>query len=152
MNKASQILRDIKLAELLGSELKGDAKKIKDFIDDTLDGLIQFEVEKYPKFICYKKIYPGEPREKLFFNIDFSRPGEVYLWCNMDLVWNFFYEDMKISDDKEIAKIISHTIGTYLNYPDLKPGMSFASDVFLKEKQINCISINKKLNKNDKIY
>ena len=99
MTKANQILRDIKLAELLGHELKDDSKKIKDFIDDKLSDLIKHDKADY--------VYYIKNDEALF-----GFHGEVfYVYQGF---FDFFYEDIKLKHI-EIKKIIRMLILPYLN-------------------------------------
>ena len=55
MTDIKQILRDIKLSETLNVEINPLTKKVKDFIDDKLKGLVKFEMYEYPNYIFYKK-------------------------------------------------------------------------------------------------
>lgn len=80
-NKVKQILRDIKLAELLGYKLKGDAKRVKTHIDKSLNNLSTLRVDKYPNSIFFKR------SNIIMFELDLESDS---LYCNHEYYWKVF--------------------------------------------------------------
>ena len=111
MNKAKQIIRDIKLSETLNKELNPLTKKVKEFIDYKLKGLVEFEVDNYPGVIFYKK------DDIVLFKQDIKNE---WLCCSMEHYWSFFDKetDLIYSETQEITKAL---VGTYLNCKELNP-------------------------------
>lgn len=106
MTEAKQITRGIKLAELLGYELKDDYKKVKNFINDKIEGLIKFENDNYPDIFFYKK------DDVVLFKIDLKR---MVLYCSYTNYWIFF-RDIILLRDKTIRELTMIILETYLGY------------------------------------
>ena len=106
-----QIIRDIKLSETLNKELNPLSKKVKEFIDDKLEGLVQFESNNYPGFIFYKK------DEVVLFRQDLK---SEYLWCSVEHYWSFFNKEIGLNyvETQELTKAL---IGTHLNCKEFTP-------------------------------
>ena len=105
MTKANQILRDIKLSEILETELNPLSKKVKDYIDCKLNGLVKFEMYEYPNYIFYKK------DDIILFEHDLKNN---VLWCSWQHYWSFFMKIICISYH-EIGKLTECLVKTYLN-------------------------------------
>ena len=105
MNKARQILRDIKISETLDKELNPLSKKVKEFIDDKLGGLIQFESDEYPDHLFYRK------DDIILFDRDLKNKR---LWCSRHHYWSFFNKEIGLNYD-EIQELTKYFIGTHLN-------------------------------------
>ena len=113
----SSLLRDIKLSELLGHELKGDSKKVKKFIDSKLEGLIQFESIHLPSTIFYKKD-----------NIVLFRQDLItkQLLCSYTNYWLFFINEIGLNSD-EITGLTKALVSTHLNCEYFR----IRSDIFI---------------------
>ena len=112
-----KILRDIKLSEVLGMELNPLTKKVKEFIYDKLDGLVQFEVDNYPNIIFYKK------DKIILFEQDLKNE---WLRCSYEHYWSFFRDEIGLSYS-EIQELTKAMVGTHLNCKEFTP-----TTVFLK--------------------
>ena len=111
MNKARQIIRNIKFSEVLDEELNPLTKKVKEFIDDKLEGLIQFESDEYPGFIFYKK------DEVILFEQDLKNE---WLWCSNQHYWSFFEKEIGLNYD-EIQELTRGMLGEHLNCKQFTP-------------------------------
>ena len=111
MNKARQILRDIKISEVLNKELNPLTNKVKEFIDDKLEGLIQFESDNYPDSIFYKK------DEVILFELDLKNGC---LWCSNQHYWSFFRNETSLNYG-EIQELTKALVGTHLNCKQFTP-------------------------------
>ena len=111
MADVKQILRDIKLSEVLGTELNPLSKKVKEFIDNKLEGLIQFKTDKYPNSIFYKK------DEVVLFRQDLKNER---LWCSYKHYWSFLEKEIGLNHN-EIQELTRGMVGTYLNCKQFTP-------------------------------
>ena len=111
MENVKQIIRDIKLSEVLGTELNPMSKKVKEFIDDKLDGLVQFEVDNYPDSIFYKK------DEIILFEVDLKNE---WLRCSYEHYWSFFEKEIGLSYS-EIQELTRSMVGEHLNCKEFSP-------------------------------
>ena len=127
MNKVRQILRDIKLSETLDKELNPLSKKVKEFIDDKLEGLIQFENDNYPDSIFYKK------DEVILFEQNLKSER---LWCHVEHYWSFFKEEIGLKYS-EIQELTRGMVGTHLNYKELTP-LKELSKMKIVGTHLNC--------------
>ena len=109
MSKANQILRDIKLSEVLDVELNPLTKEVKNHIDCKLNGLVQFEVDNRPNSIFYKK------DDIILFEHDLKNN---ILWCSYEHYWIFFMKDICLNFH-EIGKLTECLVKTYLNLKKL---------------------------------
>ena len=107
----SSLLRDIKLSEVLGTEMNPLTNKVKDFVDNKLEELIQFESEKYPNSIFYKK------DDIILFRQDLKNER---LWCSYKHYWSFFKEEIGLNYN-EIQELTMALVGTHLNYKQFTP-------------------------------
>ena len=105
MSKSKKILRDIKLSEVLGTELNPLSKKVKEFIDDKLEGLVKFESDEYPGDFLYKK------DDIILFKQDLK--GK-WLCCSHHHYWVLFKEEIGLSygETQELTKAL---VGAHLN-------------------------------------
>ena len=122
MNKANQILRDIKLSEVLGTEMNTKTKKVKEFIDDKLKGLVQFESYEYPGDFFYKK------GNIILFRLSLK---SGYLLCSHKHYWLFFKNDIGLSYS-EIQELTISLVGTHLSCKEFTP----SSAMFQKWKKV----------------
>ena len=111
MINVKQILIDIKLSEILGTEMNLKTKKIKDFVDNKLEGLIQFESDKYPDSIFYKK------DEVVLFRQDLK---SECLWCSWEHYWSFFEREIGLGYF-EIQELTRGMVGEHLNCKEFTP-------------------------------
>ena len=109
IHRVPTLLRDIKLSELLGHELNPLSKKVKEFIDSRLEGLIQFESDKYPNSIFYKK------GDIVLFEHDLKNK---WLWCSHQHYWLFFRREIGLNDF-EIKELTEALVGIHLNFKEL---------------------------------
>ena len=116
MADVKQILRDNKLSEVLGTELNLLSKKVKEFIDDKLEGLVQFEVDNYPGSIFYKK------DDIILFEQDLKNER---LWCSYEHYWSFFEKEIGLNHN-EIQELTRGMVATYLNCKQFTPYNAFA--------------------------
>ena len=100
-----QIIRDIKISEVLNKELNPLSKKVKDYIDSKLEGLVQFESEKYPNSIFYKK------DSIILFEQD---PNMRYIWCSFDHYWKPLGRETGLSY-REIKELTKAMVAKRLN-------------------------------------
>lgn len=105
MSRGEQIIRNIKLAELLGKPLNGDSKRIKDFIDGILFDLVKFEMNECENSIFYKK------DDIVFFEKDCNFD---WLCCDYDNYWLVLNKDFGCSD-QDVQKITKFMVCDYLN-------------------------------------
>ena len=106
-----KILRDIKLSEVLGTELNPLTKKVKEFIDDKLEGLVKFEMYEYPNYIFYKK------DDIILFEQDLKKER---LRCSYEHYWSFFRNDIGLNHN-EIQELTRGMVGTHLNCKEFTP-------------------------------
>ena len=106
-----QILRDIKLSEVLSMELNTLSKKVKEFIDDKLEGLVQFESDEYPGNFLYKK------DEIILFR---QYLKNEWLWCSYEHYWSFFEKEIGLNHN-EIQELTMVMVGTHLNCKQFTP-------------------------------
>ena len=123
-----QLLRDIKLSEVLGTEINPLSKKVKEFIDYKLDGLIQFESNNYPNNIFYKK------DDIILFRQDLKNER---LLCSYKHYWSFFKEEIGLNND-EITGLIKALVGTHLNCKQFTPGGPYGFSEELVGTHLNC--------------
>ena len=128
MNKARQILRDIKLSETLNKEINPLTNKVKEFIDDKLEGLIQFESDNYPDSIFYKK------DEIILFRQDLKKER---LWCSNKHYWSFFINETSLKYD-EIQEITESVVGTHLNCKQFTALLISSSYHYSVRTHLNC--------------
>ena len=107
------LMSDIKLSEVLGMELNPLSKKVKEFIDDKLDGLVQFESDEYPGDFFYKK------GNIVLFRQDFKNKK---LWCsfeNYSSIFREIIEEIGLShiESRELTRVL---VGTHLNCKEFK--------------------------------
>ena len=114
MENVKQIIRDIKLSETLNKEINPLTKKVKEFIDNKLDVLIQFEVDNCPDSIFYKK------DEVIIFEQDLKNER---LWCSYEHYWSFFEKEIGLSYS-EIQELTRSMVGTHLNCKEFSPDWS----------------------------
>ena len=108
----SSLLRDIKLSEVLGTEMNPLTNKVKDFVDNKLEGLAQFEKSYgYTNSIFYKK------DEIILFRKDLKNKR---LWCSYKHYWSFFKEEIGLSYS-EIKELTTALVGTHLNCKEFSP-------------------------------
>ena len=105
------IIRDIKLSNILDEEMNPVTKKAIEFIYNKLYGLIQFESEKYPDSIFYKK------DDIILFRQDLKNER---LWCSYKHYWLFFEKEIGLNSD-EITVLTKALVGTHLNCKEFKP-------------------------------
>ena len=105
MINSKQILRDIKLSKTLNKELNPLSKKVKEFIDDKLEGLVQFESDNFPNSIFYKK------DEVILFELDLKNE---WLRCSYEHYWSFFEKEIVLNyfETQELTKAM---VGEHLN-------------------------------------
>ena len=106
-----QIVRDIKLSEVLGTELNPLSKKVSEFIDDKLEGLVQFESVECPGDFFYKK------DDIILFKQDIKNER---LWCSWQHYWSFFEREIGLSYS-EIQELTRGMVGEHLNCKQLTP-------------------------------
>ena len=111
MSKLKQIIRDIKISEALNKELNPLTKKTKEFIDGNFEGLIKFEVEKYPDSIFYKK------GDIVLFKQDLKNKR---LWCSYEYYWSFLVNEIGLNNN-EIQELTKDLVGTHLNCKEFTP-------------------------------
>ena len=113
------LIRNIKLSEILDKELNPLSKKIKEFIDDKLDGLIQFESDNYPDSIFYKK------NDIILFEVDLKNK---WLWCSYEHYWLLLDKEIGINyfETQELTKAM---VGTHLNCKDFIPIDDYLHDM-----------------------
>ena len=107
----NQILRDIKISEVLNKELNPLTKKVKEFIDNKLEGLIQFKTDNYTNSIFYKK------DEIILFEQDLKNKR---LWCSYEHYWSFFMNEIGLSYS-EIQELTRGMVGIHLNCKQFTP-------------------------------
>ena len=112
----SSLIRNIKLSEILDEELNHLSKKIKEFIDDKLDGLVHFESNNYPNNIFYKK------DDIVLFGQDFKNK---ILWCCSEHYWSFLKEEIGFNYD-EIKELTIGMVGEHLNCKEFTPQNTIA--------------------------
>ena len=111
MTDVKQILRDIKLSEVLGMELNPLTKKVKEFIDDKLCGLVKFEMYEYPDSIFYKK------DKIILFEQDLKNE---WLRCSYEHYWSFFRDETSLNYN-EIQELTKYIVGEHLNCKEFTP-------------------------------
>ena len=111
MNKAKQIIRNIKFSEVLDKELNPLTKKVKEFIDNKPDGLIQFEMDNYPNSLFYKR------DDIILFELDLKNER---LWCSYEHYWSFFEKEIGLNYD-EIQELTRGMVGEHLNCKQFTP-------------------------------
>ena len=123
-----QIIRDIKFSEVLDEELNPLTKKVKEFIDDKLEGLIQFESDEYLDIIFYKK------DDLILFEQDLKNE---WLWCSQEHYWLFFEKEIRLNYD-EIQEITMALVGTHLNCKEFTPYLANPSIIERVGTHLNC--------------
>ena len=128
MADVKQILRDIKLSEVLGTELNPLSKKVKDYIDSKLEGLIQFEMGNYPDSIFYKK------DGIILFEQDLKNE---WLRCSYEHYWSFFDKEIGLRYS-EIQELTRGMMGTHLNCKQFTPEQGVAMLSSVMGTHLNC--------------
>ena len=116
-SRTKQILRDIKLAELLGYKLKGLNRRVKDYIDNSLTDLVTFGSDKYPNSIFFKRY------SIIMFEIDLLRNE---LNCNKEYYTTPFismgltYQEAGELTEKLVRRNLRcENFEVYLNSPNI---------------------------------
>ena len=107
MSNIKQLLRDIKLSEVLGMELNPLNKKVKEFIDDKFEGLVQFKSDEYPDSIFYKK------DGIILFEQDLKNERLICSYQHRHY-WSFFEREIGLSYS-EIQELTKALVGEHLN-------------------------------------
>jgi hypothetical protein len=100
----NKIVRHIKLSKALGIKLEGDAKKVDDFFNDLFDGLEEYENDKYPGDIFFRK------NDITYMQQDSKNER---LWCSYNHIWSFFESEFGYKDN-EISNLIQGVVGLHL--------------------------------------
>ena len=93
VEQTSKVLRDIKLSELLGFELKGNSKKVNDFLNDNLSDLTKYKISDISTLYLKGDIIMFEHVKDITFNIN-------RIWCDVDNLWSFFTDVINLHEDE----------------------------------------------------